>query len=73
MRTPSGQREIKLNGNGVVLIAFGGPTDARFGLALSPDLTNAVAVGWKGVNATDNSPTNNDDARVVRFALSIPS
>lgn len=72
MLTPIGQRETKLNGNGVALIDFGGSNDALFGLALSPDLINAVAVGWEGVNATDSSPTNNDDARVVRFNLSFP-
>lgn len=71
--TPSGHRETKLNGNGVALIDFGGSNDALFGLALSQDLTNAVAVGWEGVNTTDSNPTNNDDARVVRFALSFPS
>jgi uncharacterized delta-60 repeat protein len=67
--TPNGQRDTRLNGNGVALIDFGGPTDALFGLALSSDLTQAVAVGWKGVNASESSPTNNDDARVVRFPL----
>ena len=56
--TPDGQRDTKLNGNGVVLLDFGGPTDALFGLAHSPDLTNAVAVGWKGVTPTESSPTN---------------
>ncbi len=67
--TPNGQRETKLNGNGVALLDFGGATDALFGLALSPDLTTAVAVGWKGVPATESTPTNNDDARIVRFSL----
>jgi uncharacterized delta-60 repeat protein len=69
--TPNGQRETRLNGNGVALIDFGGSTDALFGLALSPDKTRGVAVGWKGVDAGAVSPTNNDDSRVVRF--SIPS
>lgn len=69
--TPNGQRETKLNGNGVVLLDFGDPTDPFFGLALSPDLTNTVAVGWKGVIATERSPPNNDDARVVPFPLPI--
>ena len=67
--TANGQRETKLNGNGVALIDFGGPADALFGLTLSPDLSHAVAVGWKGVTATESSPTNNDDARVLRFPL----
>lgn len=67
--TPNGQRETRLNGNGVALIDFGGPTDALFGLSLSPDLTKAVAVGWKGVNPSESSPANNDDARIVRFPL----
>ena len=67
--TPNGQRDTKLNGNGVALIALGGPTDALFGLALSPDKTQAVAVGWKGVDAAAVSPTNNDDARIVHFSL----
>lgn len=66
---PNGQRETKLNGNGVALIDFGRATDALFGLALSPDLTKAMAVGWKGVPATESTPTNNDDVRVVRFPL----
>ena len=70
--TPDGQRDTNLNGNGVALLDFGGPTDALFGLALSPDLTNAVAVGWKGVLPTESSPINNDDARVVRFSLPLP-
>ncbi|MFO0700631.1 MAG: hypothetical protein U0236_15515 [Nitrospira sp.] len=70
--TSNGQRDSRLNGNGVALVDFGGPTDALFGLALSPDLTQAVVVGWKGVIATESSPTNNDDARVVRFSLSLP-
>lgn len=69
--TPNGRRETRLNGNGVALFDFGGPTDALFGLALSPDLTNAIAAGWKGVVATESRPTNNDDAKVVRFALPI--
>ena len=73
MLTPSGQRETKLNGTGVALIDFGGSNDALFGLALSSDLTNAVAVGWKGVNTTDSNPTNNDDGRVVRFPILFPS
>ena len=67
--TPNGQRDTRLNGNGVVLIDLGGPTDVLFGLALSPDRTKAVAVGWKGVDAAAVSPTNNDDARIVRFPL----
>jgi uncharacterized delta-60 repeat protein len=67
--TPNGQRETKLNGNGVALIDFGGATDALFGLALSPDMTKAVAVGWKGVPTPESTPTNNDDARIVRFPL----
>ena len=71
--TSSGQRETKLNGNGVALIDFGGPTDALFGLTLSPDLTNGIAVGWKGVIATKSNPIDNDDARVLRFSLSFPS
>lgn len=67
--TPDGQRETTFNGNGLALIDLGGPTDALFGLALSPDLASAVAVGWKGVNTAESSPTNNDDARIVRFEL----
>ena len=67
--TPNGQPETKLNDNGVALIDFGGATDALFGLALSPDMTKAVAVGWKGVPTTESTPTNNDDARIVRFPL----
>ena len=67
--TPNGQRDTRLNGNGVVLIDLGGPTDALFGLALSPDKTKAVAVGWKGVDTAAMTPTNNDDARVVHFSL----
>ena len=66
---PNGQRDARLNGNGVALIDFGGPTDALFGLALSSDTTDAVAVGWKGVDTTAVSPTNNDDARIVHFSL----
>lgn len=64
--TPNGH---PLHGNGFTLIDLGGPTDALFGLALSADKTKAVAVGWKGVNAAEASPTNNDDARVVLFPL----
>lgn len=71
--TPNGQRDTRLNGNGVALLDFVGATDALFGLTLSPDLKSAVAVGWKGVIATENSPTNNDDARVVRIPLPLPS
>lgn len=67
--TADGQRETKLNNNGVILLEFGGPTDALFGLALSPDLTKAIAVGWKGVPSSESTPTNNDDARVVQFSL----
>lgn len=67
--TPDGQRETQLNGNGVALIDLGGPTDALFGLTLSADFRQTAAVGWKGVNATESGPTNNDDARVVRFSL----
>ena len=67
--TPNGQRDTRLNGNGVALIDLGGPTDALFGLALSPDKTAAVAVGWKGIDADALSLANNDDARIVRFSL----
>ena len=67
--TRNGQRETRLNGNGLALIDFGGPTDALFGLALSSDQTKAVAVGWKGVDTAAAGPTNNDDARVIRFSL----
>lgn len=70
--TANGQRDTRLNGNGVALLDFGGPTDALFGLALSPDASNALAVGWKGVPPAESSPTNNDDARIVRFSLSLP-
>lgn len=66
--TPNGQRDTRLNGNGVALIDLGGPTDALFGLALSPDKTAAVAVGWKGIDADALSPANND-AGIVRFSL----
>lgn len=65
-----GKRDTTLNGTGVELIDFGGPTDALFGLALSPDKTSAMAVGWKGVDAAAVSSTNNDDARAVRLSLS---
>lgn len=34
--TPNGQRETRLNGNGITLLDFGGPTDALFGLTLTP-------------------------------------
>jgi hypothetical protein len=67
--TPTGQRDTRLKGNGRALIDLGGPTDALFGLALSPDKTKAVAVGWKGIDAAAVTPTNNDDARVVHFSL----
>lgn len=67
--TPNGQRDTRLNGNGVALLDFGGATDALFGLTISSDLTHAVSVGWKGVIPAESGPTNNDDARVVRFAL----
>jgi uncharacterized delta-60 repeat protein len=68
--TPNGHPDTRLNGNGIALLDFGGPTDALFGLALSSDHTQAAAVGWKGVNASESGPTNNDDARIVRFSLS---
>jgi hypothetical protein len=67
--TPNGQPDTTINGNGVALIDFDGSADALFGLALSPDKTEAVAVGWKGVDTAAVSPTNNDDARIVRFSL----
>lgn len=67
--TANGLPDTRLNGNGMALIDFGGPVDALFGLTLSPDQTRAVAVGWKGVPATDSSATNNDDGRVVLLSL----
>jgi hypothetical protein len=52
-----------------MLIDFGRAVDALFGFALSPDKTKAVAVGWKGIDPTAVSSTNNDDARIVHFSL----
>lgn len=70
VRRNDGKRDTALNGTGVELIDFGGPTDALFGLALSPDKTSAMAVGWKGVDAEAVSSAKNDDARAVRLSLS---
>jgi hypothetical protein len=41
--------------NGVALLDFGWAPDGLFGLALSPDLTKAVGVGWNGVPATEST------------------
>ncbi len=67
--TANGQRDTTLNRNGVALFDFGGTTDALFGLALSADKKSAVLVGWKGVDTSAASTTNNDDARIVRIAI----
>lgn len=67
--TKDGRPDTSLNGTGVALIDFGGPTDALFGLALSPDKTSALAVGWKGAASGAVSSTNNDDARAVHISL----
>lgn len=70
-RCNDGKRDRTLNGIGVELIDLGGPMDALFGLAPSPDKTSAMAMGWKGVDAAAVSSTNNDDARAVHLSLSI--
>lgn len=67
--SPDGRRDTRLNGNGIALLDLGGSTDALFGVALSPDRTTAVAVGWKGVDAAGATVTNNDDASIVRVTL----
>ena len=67
--TPNGQRDTRLNGDGVMLIDFGSEADGLFGLALSFDKTETVAVGWKGIDPAAVSPTNNDNARIVHFSL----
>ena len=69
LRIQNGQRDTRLNGNGVALIDLGGPTNALFGLALSLDKTEAVAVGWKSVDVAAVRPTNNGDAKTVHFSL----
>lgn len=51
------------------LYDLGGPPNALFGLALSLDKTEAVAVGWKGVDVAAVRPTNNGDAKTVHFSV----
>lgn len=68
--TPDGRRDTRLNGTGVALIDLGGPTDALFGLTLSPDKKSGLAVGWKGADpALASGPANHDDARAVHFSV----
>ncbi|ULA63792.1 MAG: hypothetical protein LZF86_110491 [Nitrospira sp.] len=72
--TQNGQPETRLNGTGIAFAHFGGPSDALFGLALAPDKRSGLAVGFKGLNTSITTPapptpTNNDDAYVVRFTL----
>ena len=51
--------------NGVLQVDLGGPSDAFFGVALTPDGKNAMVVGYKGAD-----PATGDDAVVARVALS---
>ena len=68
--TPNGHPDTRLNGNGRAALNFVGSTDALFGLALSTDHTQAVAVGLKGVKASGSRPINSGEAKIVRFSLS---
>ena len=60
-----GARNASFGTNGVLQVDLGGPSDAFFGVALTPDGENAMVVGYKGTD-----PTTGDDAVVARVALS---
>ena len=60
-----GARHASFGTNGVLQVDLGGPSDAFFGVALTPDGENAMVVGYKGAD-----PTTGDDAVVARVALS---
>jgi hypothetical protein len=52
--------------DGHVISDLGGPGDAWYGMALTPDETQVIIVGYKGVDANGGG---NDDAVVARVAL----
>ena len=63
-------KDGKLNTNfgtdGYILSDLGGPADAWFGVAVSPDGKFAIAAGYKG---TDASSGGNDDAVLAKIKL----
>jgi uncharacterized delta-60 repeat protein len=52
--------------SGYVLSDLGGPADAWYGVALSPDKKSVIVAGYKGVDATSGG---NDDAVLTRINL----
>jgi uncharacterized delta-60 repeat protein len=60
-----GARNASFGVNGVLQVDLGGPSDAFFGVALTPDGKNAMVVGYKGAD-----PVTGDDAVAARVALS---
>jgi uncharacterized delta-60 repeat protein len=59
-----GSPDKRFGRDGTLLVDLGGPTDAFFGVALTPDENHAFVAGWKGMD-----PAAGDDAVLARVAL----
>lgn len=60
--TPTGQLDPAFGTNGRRLFDIGGPNDAFFGVALSPDKSRVAVVGYLG---RDTAGTDKDDSAVL--------
>jgi len=64
--TKDGKTNPEFGTNGYILSDLGGPADAWFGVAVSPDGKYAIATGYKG---TDANSGGNDDAVIAKITL----
>jgi hypothetical protein len=60
--TPAGAFDTAFGTNGRQLFNIGGPNDAFFGVALSPDKSRVAVVGYLG---RDTSGSEKDDSAVL--------
>ena len=66
LASKDGKPEAGFGTSGYILSDLGGPADAWYGVAVSPDKKTAIVVGYKGVDATSGG---NDDAVIARITL----
>ncbi|MPZ47921.1 MAG: hypothetical protein GEU75_01155 [Dehalococcoidia bacterium] len=64
--TKDGQLDSGFGEGGYVISDLGGPSDAWYGVALSPDKKFVIVTGYKGTNADSGG---NDDAVVAKILL----
>ena len=64
--TKEGKIDPAFGTNGYILSDLGGPADAWYGVAISPDGKTALIAGYKGTSADSGG---NDDAVIARITL----